>query len=235
MGISNFSTSMIKQIKDQEYFSERKYILNKNFTGVIFNNTLENVQYKNTLFKNVTFKHINLNHVEFLNCTIDEAEFINVKSSITCFKNSTIKDSRFVDTDLTHHHFLNCTLSNNTFMSLISDCIVNFDYNIYLDDLYEDTIAWAGSMFPALLFMGFILETASRPPIIFTTMGIASITCIGIFFWTNTFIVTLIELTVKIMLMCAVNAINMVVVEGYPCHLRYCYYKINNTCLIKFL
>ncbi|CAH1364203.1 unnamed protein product, partial [Tenebrio molitor] len=220
MGISAFSTSMIKQIKDQEYYSDRQYIFNRNFTGIVFNTTLENLQYKNTSFKNVTFKHINLNHVDFQNCTVDEAEFINVKTSITFFENSTIKNSRFVDTDLTNHHFVNCTLSNNTFMSLISDCIVDFDYNIYLDDLYEDTLAWAGSMFPALLFMGFILETAARPPLIFTTMGTASITSIGIFFWTNTFVVTLIELTVKIMLMCAVNAITMVVVEAYPCHLR---------------
>jgi hypothetical protein len=212
---------MIKQIKDQEYYSDRQYIFNRNFTGIVFNTTLENLQYKNTSFKNVTFKHINLNHVDFQNCTVDEAEFINVKTSITFFENSTIKNSRFVDTDLTNHHFVNCTLSNNTFMSLISDCIVDFDYNIYLDDLYEDTLAWAGSMFPALLFMGFILETAARPPLIFTTMGTASITSIGIFFWTNTFVVTLIELTVKIMLMCAVNAITMVVVEAYPCHLRY--------------
>ncbi|KAJ3648424.1 hypothetical protein Zmor_020229 [Zophobas morio] len=220
MGISNFSTSTIKEIKDEEYNLNRKYIFNKNFTGVVFNNTMENLEYVNTTFKNVTFKHINLNHVRFQNCTVDEAEFINVKSSITSFKNSTIKDSRFVDTDLTHHHFINCTLSNNSFLSLISDCIVDFDYNIYLDDLYEDTLAWAGSMFPALLFMGFILETAARPPLIFTTIGIASMTSLGMFFWTSTFVVTMIELTVKIMLMCAVNAITMVVVEGYPCHLR---------------
>lgn len=220
MGISTFSTSIIHQLKNEDYDSQRRYISDTNYTNIVFNTTLENRQYKNVTFKNVTFRHINLNHVEFLNCTIDEGEFINVKSSITYFANSTIKDSRFVDTDLTHHHFINCNLANNTFLSLISECIVDFDYNIYLEDLYANTLAWAGAMFPALLFMGFILETTIRPPLIFSSFGIASLASIGIFFWTNIFLITLIELTVKVMLMCGINALTMVVVEAYPCHVR---------------
>lgn len=75
-------------------------------------------------------------------------------------------------------------------------------------------------MFSALLFMGFILETASRPPTIVVMLVLASLTGIGIFFMTNPFSVTTFELIMKILLMCTVNAVTLVVVEGYPCHLR---------------
>ncbi|XP_023311112.1 synaptic vesicle glycoprotein 2B-like [Anoplophora glabripennis] len=220
MGVSTFSTTIIKDLREQEYYLHRQYINNVDYYGVTINKTIENVQYQNTVFRNVTFTHINLNHVDFLNCTIEESEFISVKASVSYFKSSIIKDCRFIDTDLTDHHYINCTLINNTYLSLISDCTVDFDYNIYLEDLYDETLAWSGFMFPALFFMGFILETTTRPPVIIVTLVLAAITGAGIFFASTSFIVTTVELVIKILLMCAVNAITLVVVEGYPCHLR---------------
>lgn len=94
MGVSTFSTNQIKQLRQEEYLSMRQYVYNANYTDLILNETIENVQYKNSLFKNVTFTHMNLNHVEFLNCSIEDVEFINVKSSITYFQDSIIKDCK---------------------------------------------------------------------------------------------------------------------------------------------
>lgn len=99
--------------------------------------------------------------------------------------------------------------------------MVDFDYNIFLEDFYDETMTWAGLMFPVLFFMGFILETSSRPPIIIGTLVLASFASAGIFFISTSLIVTTVELFIKIFLMCAVNAITLVVVEAYPCHLRY--------------
>lgn len=93
-GVSTLSTNLIKEINDQDYDALRTHVVGANYTGRIFNNTIENVQYNDTLFKNVTFKNLNLNHVEFFDCLFDEAEFTNVKSSITVFENSTVKNSR---------------------------------------------------------------------------------------------------------------------------------------------
>lgn len=95
MGIATFSTTIIKEQRDHEYFLQKQYINNTNYSGAIFNSTIiENVWYSNTIFKNVTFVNLNLNHVDFVNCTIEESEFLNVKSSVSYFKNSTVKDSR---------------------------------------------------------------------------------------------------------------------------------------------
>ncbi|KRT84537.1 hypothetical protein AMK59_163, partial [Oryctes borbonicus] len=120
MGISTFSASMIKELNNAHFSQLKRHISDVNYTGTVFNATIENVQYRDSYFINVTFKHIEFNHVEFVNCLFEDAEFSDIKSSITYFENSTIKDSRFFDTDLTEHHFINCNMINNTFVALIS-------------------------------------------------------------------------------------------------------------------
>ncbi|CAG9860560.1 unnamed protein product [Phyllotreta striolata] len=221
MGVSAFSASVLKHLKEDDYFLHRQHVRDTNYTGGHFNATVENVLFENVIFKNATFAHMNLIHVDFVNCTVDESEFINVKASVSFFTESLIKDNRFIDTDLTNRHFINCSLVNNTFLSLISDCIVDFDYNVFLDDLNDDTLAWAGFMFPALFFIGFVLETVPRPPVVIATFVLAGISAGGIFLVsTSAFIASTVDLLIKIFLMCAVNGLTMVVIEGYPCHLR---------------
>lgn len=94
MGVSTLSSGRIKQINDIHYNSLRRYINDANYTGIYFNSTVENVQYKDSTFYNVTFTHLDFNHVEFVNCFFEKTEFSNVKSSITFFINSTVKNSR---------------------------------------------------------------------------------------------------------------------------------------------
>ncbi|KAJ8955881.1 hypothetical protein NQ318_005429 [Aromia moschata] len=221
MGVSTFSTNAIRELREAEYQLQKQYVANATpYNGVTFNDTIDNVQYTGVIFRNVTFAHMNLNHVDFVNCTIEESEFINVKASVSYFRESLIRDCRFIDTDLTDHHFVGCNLVNNTFLSLISDCTVDFDYNIYLEDLYDETLAWSGFMIPSLFFMGLILETTTRPPVVVVTLVLAALAAAGIFFASTSFIVMAVELIMKILVMCAVNAVTLVVVEGYPCHLR---------------
>ncbi|CAH2007800.1 unnamed protein product [Acanthoscelides obtectus] len=220
MGISAFSSTIIKDLREHEYFLHKQYVTNDNFSRIYVNHTMENVEYRSTTFSNATFSHMNLNHVDFVNCTIEDSEFNSVKASVSYFKDTTIKDSRFIDTDLTDHHFINCNLINNTFLSLVSGCNVDFDYNIYLEDLYDETLAWAGFMFPSLFFMGFVLETATRPPVATIACALTAAASAGMFAANAAFWVTTVELAVKILLACALNAVTMTVVEGYPCHLR---------------
>lgn len=93
-GISTYSTNMIKEINDRDYYALKRHIVGVNYTGRVFNSTEENVEYGDSIFKNVTFRHLNLNHVEFVNCLFEDVEFTNVKSSISTFENSTIKNCR---------------------------------------------------------------------------------------------------------------------------------------------
>lgn len=125
-----------------------------------------------------------------------------------------------MDTDFTGDHFINCNLINNTMLSLVPECLSSFDYNTYLDDLYHETIAWAAPMVPVLLFIGFILETVSRSRILTVLLILGGIGGIGIFFTHNFVTVLVVEAMIKVWLMCAVNVITMIVIEGYPCHLR---------------
>lgn len=105
-------------------------------------------------------------------------------------------------------------------MSLISDCTVDFDFNIYLDDFYQETIAWAGPMVPAVLVVGFILETTLRPPIVVVLLVMGSLSGIGIFFLDTFASILIVESLIKVLIVCALNAITMVIIEGYPCYLR---------------
>lgn len=96
MGITTFSSSKIKEIRDDEYRLLKKHIVNAQYNGTFFNTTLENTQFKDTYFKNVTFHHMQFSHVDFIGCNFEEAIFSNVKSSITYFYNSTIKESKLI-------------------------------------------------------------------------------------------------------------------------------------------
>lgn len=100
------------------------------------------------------------------------------------------------------------------------DCTVDFDYNIYLEDLYHETEAWAAPMLPALLILGFVLEAITRPPLVIVLLVMASLVAIGIFFLYNFTSILIVEATVKVLLIGAVNVITVVVIEAYPCHLR---------------
>lgn len=100
------------------------------------------------------------------------------------------------------------------------DCTVDFDYNIYLEDLYQETYAWARPMLPALLIIGFVLEATSRPSVMITLLALASLVGIGIFFLYNFTSILIVEATIKVLLICTVNTVTMVVIEAYPCHLR---------------
>ncbi|KAF7267284.1 hypothetical protein GWI33_019474 [Rhynchophorus ferrugineus] len=222
-GISTFSSTLIKELREREYLMRKKFVEGQNFTGK-FNETIENVFFRDCAFDNVTFAHLNLIHVNFWNCSVQSSEFVNVKTSVMTFENSVINNSRFIDTDLTDHHFLNCNLTNNSFLSLISNCVVDFDYNIYLDDLYGETLAWSCCMIPALFLFGFLLQFTTRSKIIAIVLLLASqagaeILFIHVFGY-STIIFTVVEVIVKVLLVCALNAISLVVVEAYPCHLR---------------
>ncbi|XP_060529867.1 synaptic vesicle glycoprotein 2C-like [Cylas formicarius] len=223
MGISTYSTTLIKEEREREYGSHRKFVQDVSFGGT-FNETIENLQYKDCLFRRVTFAHINLNHVEFLNCTFEEAEFINVKTSVSFFEYSIIRDSRFIDTDLRDYNFVGCVLVNNTFISLISECVVDFDYNIYLEDLYDETLAWSSFMVPTLFSYGFAMETVSRTRAVVITLALASQAGGGILFFHlfgySTMVFVAVEVVLKVLLVCSLNALTLVVVEAYPCDLR---------------
>lgn len=94
MGVATFSFSILKQLRGHEYLLHKQYIDNGNYSEIVFNHSMENIQYANTIFKNATFINLSLNHVDFINCTIEESDFINVKSSVTFFRKSTIKETR---------------------------------------------------------------------------------------------------------------------------------------------
>ncbi|XP_030760231.1 synaptic vesicle glycoprotein 2B-like isoform X2 [Sitophilus oryzae] len=223
MGMSTFSSTLIKELREREYLGQKKFVEGQNFTGN-FTDTIENVYFKDCRFDNVSFTHVNLIHVNFWNCTVEYSEFINVKTSVLTFENSFIRNSRFIDTDLTDHHFVKCNLTNNSFLSLISNCVIDFDYNIYLDDLYDETLAWSGFMIPGLFLFGFLLDFTTRSRIIVILLLLASQVGGEILFihflGYSTIIFTAVEIIVKVLLVCALCAISLVVVEAYPCHLR---------------
>ncbi|CAG9813745.1 unnamed protein product [Phaedon cochleariae] len=221
-GLTTYTSAIMQDQRDHKYFSDKQYISNENYTGVVFNSTLENREYQNALFKNATFTHLLLNHVGFVNCTVIESEFIDVKASVSYFKDSSIIDSRFIDTDLTTHHFVNCSLINNTFLSVISDCTTNFDYNNHLEELHQETTEWSTIMAVALVVLGFGLECgkASRRRFMYVAMLVVGGSAIGILFMADYTKARIIDVSMRVWLTCAVNALTLVVVEGYPCHLR---------------
>lgn len=93
MGISTFSMSMMKELREQQYLAQKKFVQNQNFSG-LYNETMENVFFKDCLFQDATFTHMNMIHVNFWNCSVYNSEFLNVKTSVFSFESSVITNSR---------------------------------------------------------------------------------------------------------------------------------------------
>lgn len=93
-GISSFSNSLEKSVKDKEFIEARTYVEHGYFADMAFERSIENTAYKFTTFKNVTFGRISMNHVSFTSCILKDSAFVNVKTSKTYFENATIDNCR---------------------------------------------------------------------------------------------------------------------------------------------
>ncbi|XP_066249429.1 synaptic vesicle glycoprotein 2B-like isoform X1 [Euwallacea similis] len=222
MGVSTFSTSMIKELREWEYLEQKRFVENQSFSG-FYNDSLENVFFKDCTFHDCVFSQMNLVHVNFWNCTIRKSKFFNVKTSILSIENSVVADSQFIDTDLMPHHFINCHLTNNTFLSLISNCAVDFDYNIYLDDLRREIEIGSILMVPVLLGTGLILakNLLSRSRILVVLWAVTCQTSLGILVFNYNFLLfSVIALALQLLLNAVLTVITLVVLEAYPCYIR---------------
>lgn len=104
---------------------------------------------------------------------------------------------------------------------MISECVVDFDYNIYVNDLFYETIAWSGSLYFLLIVGGFWMEGTSRPPVLVALLIAASLVGLGVFLFFNVLAVIVIQAVIKIFLVGSLSIVTMVVIEGYPCHMRW--------------
>lgn len=111
-------------------------------------------------------------------------------------------------------------MSNNTFLALSSECTLDFDYNIYLHDLYIETIWWTCAVMLGLILIGFLLGCCPRPVAITTLFTAAAVAAIGIFFLIDISSVLIVEAVLKSLMMCSMNGVIVATVEAYPCHLR---------------
>ncbi|KAL1375580.1 hypothetical protein pipiens_017409 [Culex pipiens pipiens] len=100
-----------------------------------------------------------ISHVSFNNCSFQDTEFTNVKTSRTQFKFSSLEDVGLIDTDLTERHFVDCTMNNITTLRLVSTCDRDFEYNIYLDSLWKSHF---GALLPGIIFMLMVGEGSHR-------------------------------------------------------------------------
>lgn len=109
---------------------------------------------------------------------------------------------------------------NNTFLALSSECALDFDYNIYLEDLYKETVSWCVAMALGLIICGLLASCCPRPVAITTLLAMSAASAVGIFFLHDFYSVVVVEAVLKTCIMCAMNAVIVATVEAFPCHLR---------------
>lgn len=73
---------------------------------------------------------------------------------------------RFVDTDLTDQHFENCLITNVTVLSLSAGCPLDFDYNIYLEEVFHEHLVGQIAILPGALLSALAIGKLGRVKII---------------------------------------------------------------------
>lgn len=71
-----------------------------------------------------------------------------------------------MDTDLTDQHFENCLMSNVSVLSLSAGCPLDFDYNIYLEEVFRQHLVGQLAIVPSAIFSAFAIGKLGRVKII---------------------------------------------------------------------
>ncbi|KAJ8868598.1 hypothetical protein PR048_030136 [Dryococelus australis] len=219
-GLTIWFPDYIKQLKVDQYSGNTNVTTNALYNGTSFNTSIENTHWVNSSFVDCRFHHLILSHITFTNCTLEETEFANIKSSRTYFLNSVIKDCRFVDTDLSDQHFQNCQMINNTVLSLAVGCPLDFDYNIHLEEVFQENLVGQLAILPAAFISAFIIEKMGRVKMIGIFMFLSSIASLFIWFLDTNSAIIIFEAIFNFVFICAWNTIDVATVESYPTHLR---------------
>lgn len=132
------------------------------FTDVRFNSSIENMVYVNSHFTRVRFEGLILNHVLFESCTFDKVSFHRIKSSKSFFRNSTLLRSSFVDTDFFPYRFQDCKMEETTFNGMDAFCPLDFDYNIFLGDVFLEQLVGEISLIPGLILAALLMDRFGR-------------------------------------------------------------------------
>lgn len=175
----------IRTLRDQQYASRAQYYLAETYTNRTFNRSVENVNFIRARFSNCRFEHLTLSHVSFENCTIEDCTFANVRSSRTHFRDTEIITSKFVDTDLWWGNvpsdegegelwiggegggrFERCRLVNNSILSLSQGCHLDFDYNVHLQDIFQENLVGQLALLPGALVCAFLVDRVGRTRVI---------------------------------------------------------------------
>ncbi|XP_063237443.1 synaptic vesicle glycoprotein 2C-like [Bacillus rossius redtenbacheri] len=219
-GLTIWFPDYIKQLKVDQYAGNTNVMTNAFYNGTSFNDSIENTHWVNSRFADCRFHHLVLSHVTFTNCTLERTEFANIKSSRTYFLHSVVEDCRFVDTDLSEQHFRDCRLLNNTVVSLAVGCPLDFDYNIHLEEVFQENLVGQLAILPAALVSAFVVDRMGRVKMIGISMFLSSIASLFIWFLDTNSSIIIFEAIFNFVFICAWNAIDVATVESYPTHLR---------------
>ncbi|KDR10619.1 synaptic vesicle glycoprotein 2B-like [Zootermopsis nevadensis] len=219
-GLTTWFPEYMQLLKTREYESRTSLISNATYDGSAFNTSVENIRWVDSFFKNCSFHHMTFSHVNFDNCTIEDVRFEIIKTSRTYFRNSIIKDSRFVDTDLTDQHFENCLITNVTVLSLSAGCPLDFDYNIYLEEVFHEHLVGQIAILPGALLSALAIGKLGRVKIIGLSMFLSSVHALCIWFLSSSTAMEIHEAVFNFIFMSGWNAMNIATIESYPTHLR---------------
>ncbi|XP_067003158.2 synaptic vesicle glycoprotein 2B [Anabrus simplex] len=219
-GLTLWFPEYIKLLKERQYQMNRKLLTGEEYNNFTFSTSVENVRWNASNFTDGRFNHLTLSHVTFDNCSLENVEFANIQSSRTYFRDSVIKDCKFVDTDLKIKHFEGCELINNTFIVLTTVCQLDFDYNIHLEDVFQENLVGQLSLIPGAFLSAFVVDRLGRVKVIGLSMFLSSVAAIFIWFLESGTSVIIFEAIFNFIFIAGWNAIDISTIESYPTHLR---------------
>lgn len=161
-GLCLWFPEYIKHLQTESYLASTQVLDDGIFSHVLFNTSLDNIEYYNYMFNNVQFQDLTLSHVLFHNSTFINCTFSNIKSGKSFFVDSFILGTKFIDTDFHDYRFQNTKLENSSFHSTKTGCAVDFALNYDLSEVFVQNFIGQLSMIPGTIVATFLIDRVGR-------------------------------------------------------------------------
>ncbi|KAF4527248.1 hypothetical protein B566_EDAN015921 [Ephemera danica] len=117
--------------------------------------------------------------------------------------------------------FQRCHLVNNSILSLSPGCHLDFDYNIHLQDVFQENLVGQLALLPGALVCAFLVDRVGRTRIITVSMFLSALTAPFIWLLDTGAAIIAFEAVFNLLFVAGWSSLAVATLESYPTHLRW--------------
>ncbi|XP_054722226.1 synaptic vesicle glycoprotein 2C-like [Uloborus diversus] len=225
-GISIWLHEYMKNLEDATFSLKSSRQDGSLIHDLNINSTIENTHFTNSSFINIRFVQMLISHCTFQNCFFINCTFSNVRTSRTYFKECDFIQTEFFDTDLYDYKFQSCSLNSSYFISPKGGCILDFDINFKLAELFYENLFTQLAILPGTLISSFVLDRIGRVKTLGISLVLSGLSVCFLWLVEDKEKVIVFESVFSFFSIFGWNALDIISTEAYPANIRTTSYGI---------